>query len=48
MGVLFNGLIQIGLSEFYQMMIKGAVLLGAVALDTMSQARRSKLVQVKV
>jgi len=47
MGVLFNGLIQVGLSEFYQMIIKGAVLLGAVALDTMSQARRSKLVPIK-
>ncbi len=36
MGVLFNGLIQMNLSEFYQMIIKGAVLLLAVGLDTIS------------
>jgi ribose transport system permease protein len=43
MGVLFNGLIQMNLSEFYQMIIKGAVLLLAVGLDTMSIVRRKKL-----
>ncbi len=47
MGVLFNGLIQIGLSDFYQMIIKGAVLLIAVGIDTMSQANKQKLVDVK-
>ena len=46
-GVLFNGLIQVGLSEFYQMIIKGSVLIGAVAIDTMSQARRSKFIIAK-
>jgi ribose transport system permease protein len=44
MGVLFNGLIQMNLSEFYQMIIKGAVLLLAVGLDTMSVVRRKKLI----
>ena len=43
MGVLFNGLIQLNLSEFYQMIIKGAVLLVAVGLDTMSNSRKRKL-----
>ena len=43
MGVLFNGLIQLNLSEFYQMIIKGAVLLLAVGFDTMSNTRRQKL-----
>jgi len=43
MGILFNGLIQLNLSEFYQMIIKGAVLLMAVGLDTMSNARKKKL-----
>jgi ribose/xylose/arabinose/galactoside ABC-type transport system permease subunit len=43
MGVLFNGLIQMNLSEFYQMIIKGAVLLLAVGLDTMSIVRKRKL-----
>ncbi|MDO9547291.1 MAG: ABC transporter permease [Pelolinea sp.] len=43
MGILFNGLIQMNLSEFYQMIIKGAVLLMAVGLDTMSNARKRKL-----
>ena len=43
MGVLFNGLIQMNLSEFYQMIIKGTVLLLAVGLDTLSNARKQKL-----
>ena len=43
MGVLFNGLIQVGLSGFYQMIIKGAVLIGAVALDSMFQVRKAKI-----
>ncbi len=43
MGILFNGLIQLNLSEFYQMIIKGAVLLLAVGFDTYSQSRKRKL-----
>jgi len=43
MGILFNGLIQMNLSEFYQMIIKGAVLLLAVGFDTMSNNRKGKL-----
>jgi ribose transport system permease protein len=43
MGILFNGLIQLNLSEFYQMIIKGAVLLLAVGFDTMSNSRKRKL-----
>jgi ribose transport system permease protein len=43
MGVLFNGLIQLNLSEFYQMIIKGAVLLLAVGFDTMSSTRRRRI-----
>jgi ribose transport system permease protein len=46
MGVLFNGLIQMNLSEFYQMIIKGAVLLLAVGLDTVSIVRRRKMADV--
>lgn len=45
MGILFNGLIQLNLSEFYQMIIKGAVLLIAVGLDTMSNVRKNKLTE---
>ena len=44
LGVLFNGLVQMNFSEFYQMIIKGAVLLLAVGFDTMSNSRKSKLV----
>ncbi len=47
MGVLFNGLIQIGLSEFYQMIIKGIVLLIAVGIDAMSHAKKEKLTDLK-
>jgi len=43
MGVLFNGLIQLNLSEFYQMIIKGVVLLLAVGVDTLSIVRKRKL-----
>ena len=43
MGILFNGLIQLNLSEFYQMIIKGAVLLLAVGFDTYSTTRKRKL-----
>jgi ribose transport system permease protein len=43
MGILFNGLIQLNLSEFYQMIIKGAVLLLAVGFDTYSNTRKRKL-----
>jgi predicted ABC-type sugar transport system permease subunit len=42
-GVLFNGLIQVGLSKFYQMIIKGDVLIIAVALDSMFQMRKAKI-----
>ncbi len=51
LGELFNGLIQIGLSEFYQMIFKGAVLVIAVGLDTMSKHRSTqskKLRKLKV
>jgi ribose/xylose/arabinose/galactoside ABC-type transport system permease subunit len=43
MGILFNGLIQLNLSEFYQMIIKGAVLLLAVGFDTYSTTRKRRL-----
>ena len=43
MGVLFNGLIQLNLSEFYQMIIKGTVLLIAVGFDTYSNTRKRRL-----
>jgi ribose/xylose/arabinose/galactoside ABC-type transport system permease subunit len=48
MGVLFNGLIQIGLNEFVQMMIKGGVLLVAVGIDAMSQVKKQNLVELKL
>lgn len=47
MGVLFNGLIQIGISDFYQTIIKGVVLLIAVGIDTMSQAKQQNLALLK-
>ena len=43
MGVVSNGLIQLNLSEFYQMIIKGVVLLLAVGFDTMSNTRKRRL-----
>ena len=45
MGILFNGLIQLNLSEFYQMIITGAVLLIAVGLNTWSIARKRKITE---
>jgi ribose transport system permease protein len=39
-GVLSNGLVIIGVNEYYQMVIKGLVLLSAVAFDTISKSNR--------
>lgn len=42
-GVLSNGLILTGVTEYYQMIITGCVLAAAVGFDTLSQARRNRL-----
>jgi ribose transport system permease protein len=44
MGVLKNGLILTGVTEYYQMIITGAVLIIAVSIDTVSKKRRVKIV----
>jgi ribose/xylose/arabinose/galactoside ABC-type transport system permease subunit len=46
-GTLGYGLIAIGLNEFIQQMVKGVVLIIAVGLDTMSQARKRNLSELK-
>ncbi len=46
MGVLSNGLVIVGVSEYYQMLIKGVVLIAAVGLDAYSQKQRSKSVDI--
>ncbi len=47
MGVLSYGLVSVGLNEFWQMMIKGVVLLIAVGIDSMSQAKQQNLVELR-
>lgn len=42
MGVLSNGLVLIGLGEYYQMLVKGSVLLLAVGFDCLQQMRKGK------
>lgn len=42
MGVLSNGLVLIGLGEYYQMLVKGLVLLLAVGFDCLQQIRKEK------
>ncbi|MDP0491143.1 MAG: ABC transporter permease [Verrucomicrobiota bacterium JB023] len=41
LGVLSNGLVLLDISQFVQMVIKGSVLLGAVALDSLQQRKGS-------
>ncbi|MHC4645688.1 MAG: ABC transporter permease [Planctomycetota bacterium] len=41
MGVLSNGLISLDISEYYQQIIRGMVLLGAVAFDNLSKSRKN-------
>jgi len=43
MGVLTNGMILLNISEYYQLVVKGAVLLLAVSLDYVSKKRRVKV-----
>ncbi len=47
MGVLSYGLVSVGLNEFWQMLIKGMVLLIAVGIDSMSQAKKQNLVELR-
>ncbi|MCQ5128369.1 ABC transporter permease [Butyricicoccus faecihominis] len=47
MGVLSNGMIILGISEFYQMVIKGVVLVVAVAIDKLGKRRRTGVRAVK-
>ena len=44
-GVLSDGLVMMGVSEFWQMVIKGVVIVGAVVLDQMQRriARNARL-----
>ncbi len=44
-GVLSDGLVMMGVSEFWQMVIKGVVIVGAVILDQMQRriARNARL-----
>lgn len=44
-GVLSQGLVMIGLSQNYQNMIKGAVLIMAVIMDTRSKVKKAKAVK---
>jgi ribose/xylose/arabinose/galactoside ABC-type transport system permease subunit len=46
-GTLGYGLISIGLNEFIQQMVKGLVLIIAVGIDTVSQARKRNLTELK-
>lgn len=43
MGVLTNGMILLNISEYYQLVVKGGVLLLAVSLDYISKKRRVKV-----
>ncbi|MBP1993868.1 ABC transporter permease [Paenibacillus eucommiae] len=43
MGVLTNGMILLNISEYYQLVVKGGVLLLAVSLDYMTKKRRVKV-----
>ncbi len=45
-GVLKNGLILMGVTEYYTMIITGLVLVGAVAIDTTSKINRTKHVAI--
>ncbi len=41
MGVLSNGMISLDISEYYQQIITGMVLLGAVAFDNLSRSKKN-------
>jgi ribose transport system permease protein len=41
MGVLSNGMIILDVSEYYQQIIRGMVLLGAVAFDNFSKGKKT-------
>jgi len=41
MGVLSNGMISLDISEYYQQIIRGMVLLGAVAFDNLSRSKKN-------
>ncbi len=47
MGTLSYGLVSVGLNEFWQMLIKGLVLIVAVGIDSMSQAKQKNLVELR-
>jgi len=42
MGVLANGMILLNVDDYYQRIVKGLVLLAAVAIDQMSKRRGAK------
>lgn len=46
-GVLDNGLLLLGVSEYLKLVIKGCILLVAVVYDTMSRARSERIKKVK-
>lgn len=47
-GVLNNGMQLVGLQDFYQNLVKGAVLLAAVGFDTYQKSRKAKVTVQKV
>ena len=47
MGTLSYGLISVGVNDFWQQLIKGAVLLAAVGIDSMSRTRQMNLVELR-
>lgn len=46
MGILLNGLIQIGLNDFYREVFSGVVLVVAVGIDAYSRNRKPKLTEL--
>ncbi|WRS30122.1 ABC transporter permease [Actinomycetaceae bacterium MB13-C1-2] len=47
MGVLTNGMIMMNVNEYWQWVVKGVVLLGAVAIDRMSRKRAKVLAAIQ-
>ena len=43
MGVLINGMIMVNVAEYYQWVVKGAVLLFAVSYDSLMQIKNKKI-----
>ena len=44
-GVLANGLLLLNISEYYQMLLKGIILVAAVSLDKLSRNKRVKKIK---